>query len=191
MDPLDFANEADPSDDHERVLMKPEEHAVTVTIDGLLWDYAHQRLTLLMRASRRTGVAVCFAVVLTTITASATAQWSQSARIGLLAWGLLLAPSAAWLASHVHQHLGFGDATRPIADILAPLIDGEASDRRVARLVVHGAVLFGRTMVRADEQVSHGGQVILSLTSIDDVPEEFKKGRDLWFSGWFGGEPQG
>jgi hypothetical protein len=104
-------------------------------------------------------------------------------------WSALAVLALGWCTFQWQIRRKKDDIVRPIVDELVPAVVQAAPADRVVRLVLFGAVLIGKTMVRAELHAN--GYALISTTSIDDVPDEFKGGPSLWFRGWAGGEPQG
>jgi hypothetical protein len=73
-------------------------------------------------------------------------------------------------------------ATSDLVSAVSELVE-DATPTHLAKLASNGSVLIAETFVRSNQRDS---AVELTAASVHDVPDEFKGGRDLWFSAWFG-----
>jgi hypothetical protein len=159
--------------------------SMEVMISAERWADVQRRVGTACRFAGLTGLVGGIAFGL--VASIALVRGTATSAISVAVYSLLLAASFAVASRAVARRWSLTGATSDLVSEVAKLEADRPSAIQLAKLATNESVLVGETFIRASRR---DDLVELTTHSVHDVPDEFKGGRDLWFSGWFGGEVQ-
>lgn len=158
---------------------------VETTISTARWTAVRQRVSRARRLAGWTGLLVGLIVGLSALVVLVQATDASATHVAV--YSLLLAALGAIGTRLAVLSVVLKPAIVDLDSAVSALVSGHPTWKQLGKLATNGSVLVVATFVRARQRDS---DVELTTASVHDVPAEFKGGRDLWFRGWFGGDPQ-